>query len=209
MRVAVNELVPVREPQMSVKHEQILVMFLRPGSIEPGFRRSEMARLTYDAGEMLLCHRHVQRWIRTDEPQVLSLARWGFLMSPWRAASRRSSTLRECSARSWVPAPQNIAGSSLLPLLPPSIYDSPPEATRTRSGSQLHPDFARSLTLIALSLITVRSMGRSDPSDAVFVLKNSARLGPEAQIQAQLHFRDVVHWLNCQIRRIVRAVGQG
>jgi AraC family transcriptional regulator len=33
-----------------------------------------MARLTYDAGEMLLCHRHVERWIRTDEPQVLSLA---------------------------------------------------------------------------------------------------------------------------------------
>jgi AraC family transcriptional regulator len=74
MRVAVDELVPVREPQMSVQHEQMLAMFLRPGSIELGFRRSEMARLTYDAGEMLLCHRHVERWIRTDEPHVLSLA---------------------------------------------------------------------------------------------------------------------------------------
>ena len=74
MRVAVDELVPVREPQLSVQHEQILAMFLRPGSIELGFRRSEMARLTYGAGEMLLCHRHVERWIRTDEPHVLSLA---------------------------------------------------------------------------------------------------------------------------------------
>ena len=74
MRVAVDELVPVREPQMRVQHEQILAMFLRPGSIEIGFRRSEMARLTYEAGEMLLCHRHVERWIRTEEPHVLSLA---------------------------------------------------------------------------------------------------------------------------------------
>ena len=74
MRVAVNELVPVPEPQMKVQHEQILAMFLRPGSMELGFRRSEMARLTYDAGQMLLCHRHMERWIRTDETQVLSLA---------------------------------------------------------------------------------------------------------------------------------------
>ena len=74
MRVAVDELVPVREPQIRVQHEQILTMFLRPGTIELGLRRSEMARLTYDAGEMSLCHRHVERWFRTDEPLILSLA---------------------------------------------------------------------------------------------------------------------------------------
>ena len=55
MRVAVDELVPVAEPQMSVRHEQTLAMFLRPGSIELGFRRSEMASLAYDAGAMFLC----------------------------------------------------------------------------------------------------------------------------------------------------------
>jgi hypothetical protein len=66
MRVAVDELVPVREPQMRVQHEQILAMFLRPGSVELGFRRSEMAKLKYDAGEMLLCHRHVERWIHEE-----------------------------------------------------------------------------------------------------------------------------------------------
>lgn len=74
MRVAVNELVPVPDPQVKVQHEQILAMFLRPGSMELGFRRSEMARLIYDAGQMLLCHRHMERWIRTDETEVLSLA---------------------------------------------------------------------------------------------------------------------------------------
>ena len=74
MRVAVDELVPVREPEMRVQHEQILTMFLRPGSIELGFRRSQMATLKYDAGEMSLCHRHVESWIRTDEPHLLSLA---------------------------------------------------------------------------------------------------------------------------------------
>lgn len=74
MRVAVDELVPVRDAQMRVQHEQMLGMFLRPGSIEMGFRRSEMAKLRYDAGEMFLCHRHVERWIRTDEPRLLSLA---------------------------------------------------------------------------------------------------------------------------------------
>ena len=74
MRIAVDELGPLREPQMRVHHEPILAMFLRPASIEAGFRRSEMARLTYGAGEMLLCHCHVERWIRTDEPHILSLA---------------------------------------------------------------------------------------------------------------------------------------
>jgi AraC family transcriptional regulator len=75
MRVAVDELVPLPEPQMSVRHEQMLGMFLRPGSIELGFRRSEMARLAYDAGEMLLCHRHAERWVRADDkPHILSLA---------------------------------------------------------------------------------------------------------------------------------------
>ena len=72
--MAVDELAPVPEPQIRVQHEQILGMFLRPGSIELGFRRSEMARVKYDAGTMFLCQRHVERWIRTDEPHILSLA---------------------------------------------------------------------------------------------------------------------------------------
>ena len=74
MRVAVNELAPVQEPQRIVQHEQHLGMFIRPGSIELGYRRSLMGKLAYDTGEMFLCHRHVERWVRADErPHILSL----------------------------------------------------------------------------------------------------------------------------------------
>ena len=74
MRVTVDELDPCPEPVLRVSHEQLLAMFLRPGSIEAGFRRSEMVRLTYSEGGMLLCHRYKERWFRTDELHILSLA---------------------------------------------------------------------------------------------------------------------------------------
>jgi hypothetical protein len=104
MRVAVNELVPVPEPQIRVQHEQILAMFLHPGSMELGFRRSEMARLTYNAGEMLLCHRHVERWIRTDETQVLSLA---ISDTALRAACDEGSADTEFARRGAASGPSN------------------------------------------------------------------------------------------------------
>jgi AraC family transcriptional regulator len=59
---------------MRVAHEQMLAMFLHQGTIEIGFRRSSIAKLTYGAGQMMLCHRHRERWFRTDKPQILSLA---------------------------------------------------------------------------------------------------------------------------------------
>src|SRR5262249_44457143 len=61
--------------------------------------------------------------------------------------SRLSNILRGCSAGSLVPAPQNIARSSLLTLLPPAIYDGP---TRTHGGSQLHLDVACSLDRVTI-----------------------------------------------------------
>lgn len=73
MRVIFNALEFVREPRIRVQHEQVLAMALRPGSIELGVRRSEMTRLTYDRGEMFLCHRHIERWIRTDDLHLLSI----------------------------------------------------------------------------------------------------------------------------------------
>ena len=74
MRVGVDELGPCPEPELRVAHEQMLAMFLRPGFLEAGFRRSEMAKMSYGAGDMLLCHRHKERWFRTVEPHILSLA---------------------------------------------------------------------------------------------------------------------------------------
>jgi AraC family transcriptional regulator len=48
-------------------------MLLRPGSIELGWRRSGITRFAYDAGEMILCQRHADYWIRTDEAHRLTL----------------------------------------------------------------------------------------------------------------------------------------
>jgi len=50
MRVELNVPESVTEPRMWVKHQSVLAMALRPGSIELGLRRSEMRRLTFGAG---------------------------------------------------------------------------------------------------------------------------------------------------------------
>jgi len=59
---------------MRVNHEQILAMALQRGSIEMGWRRSELRKFTYDAGEMILARRHVETWARTDRLHYLSVA---------------------------------------------------------------------------------------------------------------------------------------
>jgi len=56
-----------------VRHEQTLGMALQPGSIEVGSRRSEMSRKPYNAGEIFLYYRHVERWIRSDDLHYLSI----------------------------------------------------------------------------------------------------------------------------------------
>jgi hypothetical protein len=58
---------------MEVQREQIVAMLLRPGSIELGWRRSGITKFAYDAGEMILCQRHADYWIRTDEAHRLTL----------------------------------------------------------------------------------------------------------------------------------------
>jgi len=73
MRVELNAPESVREPRMWVKHQAVLAMALRPGSFELGLRRSEMIRLTYDAGEMSLVPRHFEKWFRTDGLHYLSV----------------------------------------------------------------------------------------------------------------------------------------
>jgi phenylpyruvate tautomerase PptA (4-oxalocrotonate tautomerase family) len=58
---------------MWVKHQPVLAMALRTGSFELGLRRSEMIRLTYDAGEMSLVPRYFEKWFRTDDLHYLSV----------------------------------------------------------------------------------------------------------------------------------------
>jgi len=74
MKVELDVPQSIAEPRRWVQHEQLLAMVLRPGSIDVGLRRAEMTRLTYDAGEMFLCHRHIEKWIRTDDLHYLSIA---------------------------------------------------------------------------------------------------------------------------------------
>jgi len=48
-------------------------MLLQPGSIEMGWRRSELTRFDYGAGEIILPRRHVETWARTDGLHYLSI----------------------------------------------------------------------------------------------------------------------------------------
>ena len=73
MRVAVQMLGSSREPHMRVYREQMLAMLLHPCSIEMGWRRSELTRFDYRAGEIMLPRRHVETWARVDGLQYLSV----------------------------------------------------------------------------------------------------------------------------------------
>jgi AraC family transcriptional regulator len=57
-----------------VKHQPVLALALRRGSIEMGLRRSEMRRLTYDAGELSLVPRHLEKWFRNADLRALCVA---------------------------------------------------------------------------------------------------------------------------------------
>src|SRR6266404_3557125 len=74
MRVELNVPGSVTEPRMWVKHQSVLAMALRPGSIELGLRRSEMRRLTFGAGEMSLIPRHLEKWFRNEDLHGLCIA---------------------------------------------------------------------------------------------------------------------------------------
>ena len=73
MRVAVDVLESVREPYLQVQQEHTLGMMLRSGSIVVGLRRSKMRRVTFQAGEMGLFPRHLERWVGTGDQERLIL----------------------------------------------------------------------------------------------------------------------------------------
>lgn len=59
---------------MRIYREQVLAMLLQPCSIEMGWRKSELTRFDYGAGEIMLPLRHVETWARTDNLEYLSVA---------------------------------------------------------------------------------------------------------------------------------------
>ena len=95
MRVAVQVLGSSREPHKRVYREQMLAMLLHPCSIEIGWRRSELTRFDYGAGEIMLPRRHVETWARTDSLQYLSV---GISDAALRAACDGMATEVELSS---------------------------------------------------------------------------------------------------------------
>jgi AraC family transcriptional regulator len=74
MKVAVDILGSAGAPYLQVEHEHSLDMMLRSGSIEVGLRRSKMRRVTFQAGEMGLLPRHLERWVGTGHQERLVLS---------------------------------------------------------------------------------------------------------------------------------------
>jgi hypothetical protein len=74
MRVELNVPESVTQPRMWVKHQPVLAMALRTGSIEIGLRRSEVTTFTFDIGEMSLVPRHFEERIRTKLGGINRLA---------------------------------------------------------------------------------------------------------------------------------------
>jgi AraC family transcriptional regulator len=74
MRVEIEVPGSVTEPRLWVKRQPVLAMALRRGSIEMGLRRSQMRRLTYDAGEMSLAPNHLEKWFRNEDLHGLYVA---------------------------------------------------------------------------------------------------------------------------------------
>ena len=72
MRVVVDMPGAIREPYLQVHHEHGLEMTLGSGFIEAGPRRSEMTRVTFNAGEMGLFPRHMEVWVgATDQGRLV------------------------------------------------------------------------------------------------------------------------------------------
>jgi hypothetical protein len=67
MRIELDAPESVTEPRMWLKHQPVLAMALRRGSVEMGLRRSGMKRHTYDAGELSLVPRHSEKWFRNED----------------------------------------------------------------------------------------------------------------------------------------------
>lgn len=73
MRVAVDKLQIVGEPQVHVQDEHVLGMMLRPGFIEVGLQRSAMRRVNFQAGEMGFFPRRMERWVGAGQQERLLL----------------------------------------------------------------------------------------------------------------------------------------
>ncbi len=73
MKIAVNVIDFEKEPHWKMRNENMVAMMLRPGFVEVGLHRSEVNRVTYDAGEMALCPRQMAQWVRSAHAECLAV----------------------------------------------------------------------------------------------------------------------------------------
>ena len=73
MRIAVDVVHSVDEPAMLAHDENTIAMFLRPGSVEAGARRSEMKTIAYRFGDITLCPRSPGQWIGRVDAEYLAI----------------------------------------------------------------------------------------------------------------------------------------
>ena len=73
MRVDVDVLALVGDPQAQVQDQHVLGMMLRPGFIEVGLQRSAMRRVTFQAGEMGFFPRRMERSVGAGHQERLLL----------------------------------------------------------------------------------------------------------------------------------------
>jgi AraC family transcriptional regulator len=94
LNVSEERLGPMREPVSMIRHGQILGLVLRPGSIDVGLRRSELTRYRYVGGEVVLCRRHVEEWVRSNDLHFVSLTISDAALSAASDGSNREVELR-------------------------------------------------------------------------------------------------------------------
>jgi AraC family transcriptional regulator len=97
MRVTVDVFRSSSEPHLQLLKENVLGMMLRPGSIEVGLHRSNMQRVTFQAGETGLLPRHLERWVGTGYQERLVLSFSDFaLMAACDGASGAIELRHQC-----------------------------------------------------------------------------------------------------------------
>jgi len=73
MKVAVDVLEEIRDPHLEVRHEHVLSMMLRSGSLESGARRTDVKQSTVEAGEIRLCSKNSELWIGSRDLRLLAV----------------------------------------------------------------------------------------------------------------------------------------
>jgi AraC family transcriptional regulator len=63
------------DPVPQILTEQNVAKVLKPGAIEVGLRPGELSKYCYAPGEMVVCRRHIEEWVRRDSSVEMLIIR--------------------------------------------------------------------------------------------------------------------------------------